>query len=483
MDSRLVLGCGEIGRAVLANLEGAATVVVGDRETAATVQAQGHEAIHADPTEPTALADLATPSVIIVATDGEAATLAATRHAAEQFPSALVIATTPSEQDELAAHADVVVSGADAVAGWLEGATDGPSGDRPYQLRRTLAGIDGKLAIVTHDNPDPDAIASALALDILADSVGTPADTCYYGEISHQENRAMVNLLDVSLRNLSPTEPLDEYAGFALVDHARPGVNDQLPAEISVDVVIDHHPPGGPVAADFYDCRVDAGATSTVMTEYLAAWDHEPASRIASALLFGIRVDTSNFTRQVAPVDLEAVAWLWPHVDHDTLERIEQPTIEGETLEAIARAIKNRNEFGSTVVANAGELSSRDALPQAADQLLSMEGIRTTLVFGFMDEMVYLSARSRESGIDLGETLRDAFDPIGSGGGHGDMAGAQLEIGVIGGITDAADRSSLHDVVEEVITDRFFEALRSRPGTPVEAFRETSEWLFEPESD
>ena len=481
MTSRLVLGSGAVGRAVIDRLDGAVTVVTESGGGAEPIRAAGHTVHTGDPTDVATLETIERPSTVVITGEDPARNCRSAAAAREAFPGAVLVAyegmaATPEQRASLEDRTDRVVDGPTALSEWLRGMTTGSSGDRPFKLRQALAEIDGRLAVVAHDNPDPDAIASAVALCEMAASVGVEADPCYYGEISHQENRAMVTQLDLDLIRFEPSDSLEAYDGFALVDHARPGVNDQLPSELHVDVVIDHHPPRGPVPAAFYDCRVDAGATSSVLAQYLRAWDLEPTTATASALLFGIQVDTDDFSRGVAPVDFEAAASLWSIADHGTLERITRPTVEGETLDAIARAIKSRREFGSVVVANAGELPSRDVLPQAADQLLAMEGIRTTLVFGFIEELVYLSARSRAGDIDLGETLRDAFDPIGSGGGHADMAGAQLEIGVLGDLED--EEASLEDVVEEVVTDRFFEAIRTRPGTPVEAYRETSEWLF-----
>jgi hypothetical protein len=112
------------------------------------------------------------------------------------------------------------------------------------------------------------------------------------------------------------------------------------------------------------------------------------------------------------------------------------------------------------VISGVGRLGDRDALAQAADQLLDMDDVTTTFVYGIADGTVYVSARARGSDVDLGETLRDAFDQIGSAGGHADMAGAQLSLGLL---EDAdADDESLTQIVDGVVTDRFLEAFESR---------------------
>ncbi|MCU4750466.1 DHH family phosphoesterase [Halobacteria archaeon AArc-curdl1] len=499
MVFRLVLGCGGVGGRVieglpaLAAMDGELLVLTEDGDLVETLREDNVPARCLDPCDRTVLESLEEPDVVFVASDE----LGRNRKVAETIttvaPDATVIAYAPGPStgggdSETAAsrEADVtalertattVIDSTDLLARWILERSTTPAARRAITLRKKLCSIEGTLAVFAHDNPDPDAIASAIALAELAESVGVDAEACYYGDISHQENRAMVNLLDLDLRALDLDDPL-EYEAFALVDHSRPGVNDQLPAELPIDIVIDHHPPRGPVAAGFYDLRERIGATSTMLTGYLDWFDLDISWTTATALLYGIRVDTNDFTREVSSEDFEAAATLWPSADLDILLRIEQPTVDPDVLDTVARAIKNRTRRDSVVVASAGEIPTRDALPQAADQLLAMEGIDTTLVFGFDDEMVFISARSRGSDIDLGEVLRDAYDQIGSAGGHANMAGAQLEIGVLGGTETAAELESILSVVEEVITDRFFEAIETRPGAAVGLYSQTSQVLF-----
>ncbi|QLG50731.1 DHH family phosphoesterase [Natrinema halophilum] len=487
MVFRLVLGCGTICWQITEELSerdgGRLLVITDDESVVETLRDESVPARRADPTDHATIATIDPPDVIFVAGDRTDVNRATLETARDRFPDASIVAymggnATQADRDAFEELADHTVDPTDAMAGRVLEQTTRPAAETAIELRERLSAIDGRLAVVTHDNPDPDAIASAVALVDIAESVGLSADACYFGDISHQENRAMVNLLDLDLRNMGRDDPLDEYAAVALVDHSRPGVNDQLPEDRHVDIVIDHHPPRGPVPGEFVDLRQQAGATSTVLTEYVDRFGLAFHPATATALLYGIRVDTNDFTREVSPADFEAASLLWPHVDTSILRQIEHPSLEGETLETIAQAIKNRMQRGSVAVASVGRVGDRDALPQAADQLLAMEGVETTLVFGFNDEMVYLSARSRAADVDLGETLRDAFDRIGSAGGHADMAGAQLEIGILGSADDEEEVESIVSVVEEVITNRFFEAIETRPGAQIGSYTQTSEWLF-----
>ncbi|WP_336325885.1 DHH family phosphoesterase [Halovenus sp. HT40] len=367
--------------------------------------------------------------------------------------------------DQLAGSTDRLVDPAEALTEHISERI-GDRGQRMRQLQRILRDID-RLAVVTHDNPDPDALASALALGRLAEAAGCPTEVCYYGEITHQENRAFVNVLGMELRNLDPDEDLAEFDGIALVDHSRPSVNDQLPSDLPIDIVIDHHPPRSPVDARFVDLRSGVGATSTLLVDYLDRFNISFEEDLATALMFGIHVDTDGFSREVSREDFRAGARLVSAVDFAMLERIESPSISPRTFGTIADAISNRRVEGPVLLSCVGELSERDALAQAADRLLNLDGITTVLVYGIKDGKIFISARTRGAEIDLGETLRDAFGQIGSAGGHVDMAGAQIELGVLGA-TDDRDES-LHNIVKEMVSSRFLDVLSSDVGTPAES--------------
>ncbi|WP_254278964.1 DHH family phosphoesterase [Haloarcula marina] len=470
MPSRLVLGAGSIAMALVdAISEGTdpLAVVTDDEHRAETLRADGIAVTVGDLTDRSLLDDLdVRPETVVVATSDPAVNAAAAETARAVFGDAFVLGyagrgATDAQLDTLSAAADKVLDPASVLTDRFSEVLD-DEGSRCRHLQRVFRDIDGHLAIVTHDNPDPDAIASAVALGTLAERAGCSVSLCYYGDISHQENRAFVNLLEYDLVNLDADDPdaLDEYDGFALVDHSRPGVNDQLPEDLSVDIVVDHHPPRLPVEARYVDLRSAAGATSTLLVDYFRRLGVELEESIATGLLFGIRVDTKNFRREVSAADFEAAAHLVPHADMSVLQRIEDPSISNETLRTLGRAIDNREQEGSVLLSCVGELSDRDALAQAADRLLDLEGVQATMVYGVLDGTIYASARARGADIDLGEVLRDAFGQIGSAGGHADMAGAQIALGVLDSVDDRDE--SLHDIVRSVVSDRFLDAIQSR---------------------
>ncbi len=333
-------------------------------------------------------------------------------------------------------------------------------------LLRVISGVDGqKLAIITHDNPDPDAISSALALKYIASTVDVEADILHHGEIGHQSNRAFVNLLNIETMKLENIN-MKEYGKIAFVDVAIPGANNPLPVDSKIDIIIDHHPPvvkngkNGKsknatfaTTSEYTDIRPNVGSTSTIMTKYLQELGLALDKDLAAALLYGIRTDTLEFKRNTCPADLTAAAFLYPLADHEVLSSLDTPPLSVETLDVLGEAIRNKLIKGSYLVSSAGFVLDRDVIPQAADYLLNLEGVTTVVVFGLGEETIYVSGRTKDIRVNIGNVLSDAFGDIGSAGGHATIAAAQIPLGIFSGIKD---KQNLLELSEGAIIKRFF---------------------------
>jgi nanoRNase/pAp phosphatase (c-di-AMP/oligoRNAs hydrolase) len=316
------------------------------------------------------------------------------------------------------------------------------------------------ITIVCHNNPDPDCLASAIALGRIAAAAGIDERRILYsGNISHQQNRAFVNLLEVDLQPFDADAIRDRPAGslLAFVDHSVPGENNEVPQEVPVDVVVDHHPVDEEIAARFVDHREEVGATATILTEYVLELDVALDTRLATALLFAIRRETLGFLRGVTHAEYAAAGELHDHADRDLLRRLSTPSVSGATVDAIADAIENRSVRGSVLISHVGRTSERDAIPQAADYLATLEGVETAVVFGIVSNAIQLSARSSDSRVHVGETLRGAFGDVGSAGGHREMAGGEIPLGIFA--DQATETTDLVDIVVRVVTSRLVEEL------------------------
>ncbi|MCK5661739.1 MAG: bifunctional oligoribonuclease/PAP phosphatase NrnA, partial [Methanosarcinales archaeon] len=250
--------------------------------------------------------------------------------------------------------------------------------------------------------------------------------------------------------------PLSDYKKIALIDCAVPGENNLLPQDCTVSIIIDHHPLGErDVKAEYMDIQPNVGATSTTMTKYLQELNLPISAELATALLYGIRTDTLEFKRNTNSADLTAAAFLYPLANHEMLNQISSPSRSTETLEILGDAIKNRRIKGSYLLTNVGMIRNKDALPQAADYLLNLEGIDTVICYGVSENNIYISGRNKDIRVNLGETLRTAFGEDGSAGGHAESAGAQIPLGVFSG----ASKEALMKLAEESVTKRFLEVV------------------------
>jgi nanoRNase/pAp phosphatase (c-di-AMP/oligoRNAs hydrolase) len=324
-------------------------------------------------------------------------------------------------------------------------------------LKKVISEAAKGIAIVTQDNPDPDAIASALTLKRIITEMGKNADIIYGGEIGHEENRALVNLMGIEMMPFTRAKDLRGYSKIALVESSIPGQNNHLEKDMIPDIIIDHHQVDRrKVKGDYIDIRSDLGANSTILTQYLVHLDMEIDEELATVLLYGLKTDTQDFTRGATPPDLSAVSLLYPKANHDLLAKIESPLMSSETMDILGEAIRSRKISGSYLVSNVGFVRDRDTLPQAADYLLNLEGISTVLVYGIGKDVVHMSARNRDIRINLGMAMNKAFGEIGQAGGHATAAAAKLPLGIFGGIKN---KDALIKLVEEAVADRFLEVV------------------------
>lgn len=289
----------------------------------------------------------------------------------------------------------------------------------------------GKMAIVLQTNPDPDCIASGVALKLYSKRFGIDADIVYDGIIGHPQNKALVNLLGVEMLEAAHVNFAD-YRWFALVDVATSS-NCALPPSIIPTIVIDHHAvPESEVKGTFVDITPVAAA-STLLANYLRFAGIEIDSPTATALLVGILTDTIYLVRGFSSQDMEIYQWLSKFADMDMVRKLMSPSMPPENFEVLIAAHKAAKIKEGFLFANVGEVKNRELVAYAADFLLTREGVGTTVVYGVVGDNVYVSARTKDVSIHLGKVLREAFTEIGSAGGHAKMAGAAIPFSLFKG--------------------------------------------------
>jgi nanoRNase/pAp phosphatase (c-di-AMP/oligoRNAs hydrolase) len=282
--------------------------------------------------------------------------------------------------------------------------------------------------VLTHDNPDPDSLASGVALAwLLGELAGVEARVAYGGIVGRAENRALIRELKLPVVPVSRVV-FDDYDMICMVDTQPEQGNHSLPRRHFPDVVIDHHPirPDSRLAP-IVDVGGPIGATSTVIVEYLRASKLEVPAAIATALFYGIKADTRDLGRQTTPQDVEAYLWLFPRADKDAMGRIEHPPLSREYFALSRTAIDRAEVHGQAVVLPLGDLYAPDMVAEVAERFLYLEGMRWSLAYGTFEGDLYYSVRTTDRRANAGKLIRDVIEPRGgSAGGHGTMAGARL---------------------------------------------------------
>jgi nanoRNase/pAp phosphatase (c-di-AMP/oligoRNAs hydrolase) len=289
----------------------------------------------------------------------------------------------------------------------------------------------GPVLIISHENPDPDSLASGKALAYLLEKLwGIPSRLLYSGLVARAENKAMLRILTPEWDYIEELSNLDQYSTIAMVD-TQPGAgNNNLPDGIMPGIVIDHHLPlrEGLQTVRYFDVRPEVGATASIIYQYLESARIMVEADLATAIFYGIQTDTRSLSRSASQVDQNVYFKLLSMLDHGKLTRIEQAGLPRDYYRAFSQGLKASRIFGSAVVAYLGELHRPDFIAEMADLLIRLEGARTVLCSGYHGSTLYLSLRTELNGEDAGFLIQRIIISPGKAGGHGAMAGGQVPI-------------------------------------------------------
>jgi nanoRNase/pAp phosphatase (c-di-AMP/oligoRNAs hydrolase) len=320
------------------------------------------------------------------------------------------------------------------------------------------------ILIVTHDHPDPDALAAAYALrHLILMKTGEAAVIAFDGVIGRSENRAMVRELEIETVPLA-TLDLDDFAVICLVD-AQPGAgNTSLPASCSVDLVIDHHPLREETGrCRWADVRPGYGAAATILYEYLLAHDLIIATRLATSLFYAIKSETQELGREWCPADRDAYRSLLPLSNNRILYRITHPPLPQGYFARVNIALESARVYGDVLIFNLARVDHPEIVAEMADFLLRAEGVELVLGLGEFGGEGVLSMRTSDPAVNAGQLIRQVTAGYGSAGGHGQIAGGQIP-GLPG---DAAGRAALETVLVQRLLDALGKAdVPARPLLP-----------------
>ena len=314
------------------------------------------------------------------------------------------------------------------------------------KLQEVISNISSnRVFIQTHNFPDPDAISSAFGLQYLLKINGIESVICYKGKIDRYNTMKMMELFNISAVNVDKMG--EELFGkeIILIDAQKKSGNTyDLDGEEIIS--IDHHPIFAHVEYLYSDIRSDVGACASIIASYFFENDIEMPVNVATALLYGIKIDTAQMTRGVSKLDLDMFYKLFFLAEKEKISFLEANSVQIEDLEAYGRAIESICVDNCVSFANTGENCPEALIAEIADFMVELKDVFFCVVYSIRREGIKISVRSeRHCGCHAGECIIEALEGLGTGGGHITMAGGYVSL---------KDREESSEEMVEIIKER-----------------------------
>lgn len=286
-----------------------------------------------------------------------------------------------------------------------------------------------RVIILTHNNPDPDSLASAFAFrHLLRETIRKNAVIYFGGLIGRAENREMIKQLRIPIHPIRSTV-FKKTDAIVLLD-TQPGAgNNPVQNGFIPTIVIDHHLPLKGVTSQYLDIRPEYGATSTIVWEYLKKAKVEVTADVATAIAYAISSETQDLGREAGPMDKKAYLEVFPFSSLRKLSLIDHPKLSWQYFEILHRAISKAHSKRNVIFCNLGDIPNPDFVHQVADLFLRVERKSWSLAMGKSNGILYFSLRTTKQKAKAGSLLRRVIGKKGTAGGHDMMAGGRIEYG------------------------------------------------------
>lgn len=272
---------------------------------------------------------------------------------------------------------------------------------------------------------DPDSMSSAFAVKRLLSRRVSEITIAHPNPIKRLNNIAMRDLLKIPMQTLRGTKK-EEYSKVVLLD-SQPGHHPDFNT-IQFNAVIDHHPVTEGWTADFIDIRPEYGAVATMITEYLKAAKIKPNMAIATALFYGIKVDTQNFTKKATQTDIFIFQYLFKLINQYWLQKIEVSDIRKSELKFFKVALQEMKTSKKRIYSHVGRVNNPDILVVLADFMSHVHDIGWVFLSGFYNEKLIVIFRCDGYKKDAGKLASKVFGKRGNAGGHTQAARAEVPL-------------------------------------------------------
>ncbi len=293
-----------------------------------------------------------------------------------------------------------------------------------------------RVLIIPHDFPDPDALASACALHLLLEKhFHLRSQIVFSGTVSRAENKELLRRIRYKWKKVNQLTPTKRPVDCILVDTAPWATNVTIPGFARVIGLVDHHEHARKQAAKdlFADIRTDAGATTTILYQYLKAAGVAVPKWLAAIMAYAIASETLDLSREFNKQDVDAYLELAARSDLKIIGKIRHAPLPRIYYARLQEALTNAQKLEKLTYTHLSAIEQPEIVAEIADMLLRMEGIRWSFCTAYMNGGMFLSIRSSQRGARCSRTLKTVIGKKGSSGGHDSMAAGYIDMH---GLTD-----------------------------------------------
>ena len=203
-----------------------------------------------------------------------------------------------------------------------------------------------------------------------------------------------------------------------------------VPPHSSVLAVIDHHKHKTPVRwrIPYMDIRPGAGATTTLVHEYLKATEVTVPRWLAALMAYALSSETLDMSREAGDADRQAWLDLAARADLKIMGHIRHARLPRIYYARLQEALTAARRVDHLAWTHLHQTAQPEIIAEVADLLLRMEGTRWSFCTAHMGDRLYVSIRSNQRKARCSQVLRRAMGQNGSSGGHHSMAAGFLEL-------------------------------------------------------
>ncbi len=279
-----------------------------------------------------------------------------------------------------------------------------------------------KIYIQTHNYPDSDAIASAYGLKKVIESFAKQAEIIYYGgQIKKPNLNNLIKEYNIKLSLIGKKFSISKDDLLIVVD-GQYGEGNVVDVKAENIAVVDHHLEEGNTKVLYKNIQPRIGACATIIVDYIQKYEVEMDQALATALYFGMYVDTGAFNTKMTVLDADNKKFLEQYYDKNFFDNLRLSTLTFNDIKLCAEGMLNTERYNNLLFSQVGDCED-NLLGHTSDLLSEIDGIDIVVIYSVRESGYKISIRSYHDYITAQDLIIELVKKIGNGGGHPSKAG------------------------------------------------------------